>query len=99
MIILRQVFRVKQGKSDAFWEQWAKVDAKYAALGLPPSRRSQAGIGGGSNHIAVVEREWEDLAALHAGYEKRGTDPTIGALVPDLLELIENEEKQIFWLL
>jgi hypothetical protein len=91
MIVLRETRRIKYGKMDAYLAQYAKIEARYQAHGLPPAKH-YVKIGAS---VVVTDREWESLAAMEAGMPLAGQDPEAIALRPALFELIESAEWEI----
>ena len=85
MIRLRQIREIIPGKWREYMEIHAKVDARYAELGLPIPKRYRLMYGGGTVTTWISEREFDNLGAIDAASAERkaaghGTDPELKEL-------------------
>jgi hypothetical protein len=93
VVVLRETRKIVFGKMREYLAQYAKIEARYQALGLPSARMLQK-MGAST---VVLDREWESLAAMEAGLPRAGSDPELIALRPALFELIESSEWELLW--
>jgi hypothetical protein len=97
MIIERQVQKVLPGKWPAYESVDKKMDALIGRLGFPAKRLYRC-IMGGHDFIntLIMERQWESLAAMDAAYEKLSVNAEYKALEPELFNLIESAQMELY---
>ena len=93
MFVLRETRKIKFGQVRDYLAQYAKIEARYQALGMPSAKHYQ--IMG--SHAIVTDREWESLAAMEEASTKLSSDPELNALRPALFELVEDGHWEFLW--
>ena len=96
MISLRVTRKVANGKWDEYVELRRQVSARAEALGMRPGKLYRLYLGKGSYHLAVYEREFEDLADLQDGAGKLAADPESKALHDEMGAIAETVNREIY---
>lgn len=98
MILLKVSRKVKRGRWDEYVAVTAKVDARYAELGIPQTERVRCRpmFGGGMTDTWVSLSKWPSLRTLEESADKLAGDEQMRVLRAQLRELTESNAREIY---
>jgi len=99
MILQRVIHQVHPGKWEELQAIETRFDVIHARLGVPPRRRYRRIYGKHCFYTEVIEREWDNLAAMEAQATEWARDPELRALQDEACSLIECTQYELYQML
>ena len=85
------------GKQSALEEIDKRYDVIEKPLGFPPKSRLWPISGVYTHQTAVLERQWESMAAMEAAYDKSFSNPELQALNEEGNTIVKNSRIELYY--